>query len=435
MKLNPINRRDFLKLLGISPLVFLDHANFPYELSSKNLQTSLPNILILVFDALSARNMHLYGYPRSNTTNIERLSKKSNIYLHHYASGNFTSPGTTSLLTGVYPWTHRAIHMRGQALNRFSKQNIFGLLPDDYFKFAYTQNPFVYSILYQERHQINHLVKISELALLSNSYADKWLSRDFFVANEGELVTLKNEYDPPSSLFLSILDKYHSKKQTEKTNGEYRDIFPRGVPNCRSGKPGLQCFTLERTFDWLRQYIKNQPNPYLGYVHVFPPHAPYNPSKEFINYFHDEWEPPEKPQHYFSEGYKQKALNRSRRQYDEYIAYLDAEFGKLLDGLELDGSLENTILVVTSDHGEMLERGILGHTTPVLYEPIIKIPLLILKPGQTQSKVIEQPTNAVDLLPTLLSIAGNPIPSWCEGAILPGFDSLTTRLRAEVYFL
>jgi arylsulfatase A-like enzyme len=112
-------------------------------------------------------------------------------------------------------------------------------------------------------------------------------------------------------------------------------------------------------------------------------------------------------------------LNQQRREYDEYLAYTDAEFGRLYDGMAQSGVLDNTCVVVTSDHGELFERGIRGHVTPVLYEPVVHIPLLITTPGQTQREDIYTPTNCVDVLPTLLGIAGQPPPVWCEGEVIP----------------
>ena len=81
---------------------------------------------------------------------------------------------------------------------------------------------------------------------------------------------------------------------------------------------------------------------------------------------------------------------------------------RLFNFLDQNQFLQNTCLVVTSDHGEMLERGISGHNNPVLFEPIIHIPLIVFYPGQNEHQDIHQPTSAVDVLPTLLQLAGAP---------------------------
>jgi len=108
-------------------------------------------------------------------------------------------------------------------------------------------------------------------------------------------------------------------------------------------------------------------------------------------------------------------------QYDEYIANVDAEFGLLLDRLEASGILDHSYFVVTSDHGELFERGENGHNTFLLYDSVIHIPLLISAPGQSERRDIDSLTSNIDILPTLLNIAGKEIPSSLEGQLLPGF--------------
>ena len=113
-------------------------------------------------------------------------------------------------------------------------------------------------------------------------------------------------------------------------------------------------------------------------------------------------------------------MNGHRRRYDEYIAYADSQLGRLFDALEQDGLFENSIVVVTGDHGELFERGEQGHATPLLYDPVVHVPLLISSPGQNKRNDIYEPTNSVDVLPTLLHLANQPVPGWCEGNLLPG---------------
>ena len=70
----------------------------------------------------------------------------------------------------------------------------------------------------------------------------------------------------------------------------------------------------------------------------------------------------------------------------------------------------------------MFERGIHGHVTPTLYAPLLHVPLLISRPGQTKREDFHVSTSAVDLVPTILQLVGKPIPLWIEGATLPGFS-------------
>ena len=83
--------------------------------------------------------------------------------------------------------------------------------------------------------------------------------------------------------------------------------------------------------------------------------------------------------------------------------------------------MENTWVVLTSDHGEMFDRGIIGHTTEALYQPLVRIPLLIFEPGRQSREDVQTPTSAVDVLPTLAHLTGHAIPDWAEGTLLPPY--------------
>ncbi|MDH5646998.1 MAG: sulfatase-like hydrolase/transferase, partial [Candidatus Heimdallarchaeota archaeon] len=88
------------------------------------------NILIIVFDTLSAENISLYGYARETMPNLSRIADRATVYHQHYAGGPFTTPGTASLLTGTYPWTHRAFGIQGKVIDKFIDKNIFSLFSD-----------------------------------------------------------------------------------------------------------------------------------------------------------------------------------------------------------------------------------------------------------------------------------------------------------------
>ncbi len=86
-----INRKEFLKLSSLASL-----SGFPLYLqepTSAAGSADSPNILVVVFDAFSAKNMSLYGYPRQTTPLIEQLADRAVVYHNHYAGGPFTTPG------------------------------------------------------------------------------------------------------------------------------------------------------------------------------------------------------------------------------------------------------------------------------------------------------------------------------------------------------
>ncbi len=417
-----LKRRDLLKLISYSPLFFLEKKSKNFGLFT-NKKDAEPNFLFLVFDAFSARHLSLLGYERDTTPNLNQLSQSATIFYQHHAGGNYTTPGTASLLTGVYPWKHRALHIRGKALPHFDTQNIFKFLPTEYHTFAYTQNPLAYSLLYQFHNSIDQLIKIPELAVYADSISQSLLNPDFFIANEAELLAIKNQYDPPTSLFLSALDSFYRTYKTNRLYSAYQGYYPRGVTSCQMGEPHSPCFLLPDAIDWLQQKIYQSPQPFFGYIHLIPPHAPYNPPHPYTSHFDDDWKPHKKPEHIFSLGKNQTNLNRKRRYYDQYIEYLDSEIGRLFDFLKSNQILDNTFVFITSDHGEMFERGIIDHLTQTLFEPVIHIPLLIFSPGQKEKREIHTKTSAIDIFPTILQIMNRSIPEYCEGVPLPGLFS------------
>ena len=428
MNEHKLSRRDFLKLSGLSPLLFFPWIRQASALvktasAQKAASDSLPNVLILVFDAWSARNVSLYGYPRPTMPNLERLAQRATVYHQHHASGGFTTPGTASMLTGVYPWTHRALHLHGTTLPRFADQNLFGLLSEHFHTFVYSQNTLVNLLFHQQRANIDRWHQISEACLYSDSLTQNHLQKDFRIAYEAERLMLRNWTFPSGSLFLEPFDWVKRRSADGKLFRENQDVFPYGLPTIRDkGMLGFMFFTLEDTFAWLYERLREQPTPFLGYVHLLPPHDPYNTRSEFVGQFASGWQPAHKPAHFFSSAIlSDDFLDEHRRYYDEFVIYIDAEFARLYDQLDQAGILDNTILILTSDHGEMFERGIYQHLTNTLYEPQIHVPLLVFNPGQRQREDVFTTTNAVDLVPSLLELAGLPIPEWCEGVAMPGF--------------
>jgi arylsulfatase A-like enzyme len=421
-----LTRRDFLKLSALMgamlPLYYYAKPADRRRWAESGQRPSLPNILILVFDTLSAKHISHYGYPRETMPNLARFAARANNYHAHYTAGNFTTPATASILTGTYPWTHRAFHLYGTVLDTFEQRNLFSsFAPLGYNIFSYTHNDLATLLLNQFSSSLDVFPGTRELCLFyENIYSDRLFPNDRNVAymSEVELSQGMLNHYVPSSLFLSVFHEIWRFVRKNKLKDDYRQRFPRGLPSLNDT---LAFFLLEDAIDWIQDQIVSIEQPYLGYIHVLPPHGPYTTRSEFIDVFDDGWTPVQKKEHFFSEGHPDRFLNKNRREYDEYILYADAEFGRLYDFIVQKGLDENTCIIVTSDHGEMFERGILAHNTSTLYEPIIRVPLLISQPGQRQSQDFHAPTSNVDLLPSLLTLANQNLPDWIEGRPLPGF--------------
>jgi choline-sulfatase len=102
------------------------------------------------------------------------------------------------------------------------------------------------------------------------------------------------------------------------------------------------------------------------------------------------------------------------------VDFVDDCIGELLDGLARDGMLDNTIVIYTSDHGEMLgEHGIWGKT--MYFEPAVAVPLLMSGPGIVPGRRVSAPISLIDLFPTTAALAGLPIPDGLDGVNFSAF--------------
>ena len=420
---NRITRRDLLKLAGVLTLSYM----FP-QVSTAPVQQSSnkENVLIIVFDAFSASNMSLYRYPRKTTPNIDRLADEAIVYHNHFAGGNFTTPGTATLLTGVLPWTHRAIGFNDVVAKTYTHKSIFHAF-DTYHPLAFSHNLLANTLLKDFFTGMEGLTPREKLYLQGDKFINTLFSADDDISTVGWQRAFNRQLDGTTySLFLSRIYEFYKNQGFQNIQKD----FPRGLPSLA----GIYNFLLEDSINWLQNQISTSLQPFIGYYHFLPPHDPYHTRADFYNAFaKDGYRPPNKPRHVLQENHSTQKLLAWRQEYDEYILYVDSEFARLFNFMEEQGFLDNTWLVLTSDHGEMFERGIRGHRTKVLHQPVIHIPLLIFPPGERSRVDIYDVTSAIDVLPTLTHVTGNNIPDWTEGTILSPFSNKVQTTERDVF--
>jgi len=133
-----------------------------------------------------------------------------------------------------------------------------------------------------------------------------------------------------------------------------------------------------KVFEWLDDDVEQ---PFFLWVHYFDPHYPYKPPRKF------------------SEKYKSQP-------YDGEVAFADEQVGKLLRRLDKRGLRNNTLIVLTSDHGEALgEHGEKTHGL-FLYRPTMRAPLIFSGPGIPEGRRIKSMVGLVDIAPTVLDYLG-----------------------------
>jgi arylsulfatase A-like enzyme len=401
-----LSRRDFLKLTG----VFSTSAYLASSLRPMMKAGGKKKILILLFDAMSARHLSLYAYPRNTTPELSRFAANATVFHSHYSAANFTSPSTASLFLGMYPWTHRAYTVGGLVRRDLVQQNLFALFGDEFFRFAFAQTQFANILMDQFAGSIDR-------KLPPNAFS---IGQNHSPANANSQMELLDALAPQT-----VLEKYLGLMKTLSV----RDLYTTGFPQYPKGIPVIAdngvAFQLEDVFRGVFQEIQNafaNSLPHISYQHLFAPHEPYKPGRDFLNLFQDDYKPLWKPKHPLStKSMVYRNMVNYQRQYDQYIAHVDHEFGLLMTKLEKEGLLEDTYVVVTSDHGELFERATTGHAVPFLFESVIRIPLLIRAPGQSERVDIHAPTSNVDLYPTLLKLFGREVPPNIEAELLPGF--------------
>jgi arylsulfatase A-like enzyme len=415
-----------MKIISTLPLLVSKHPQINFR---GNTDPSTPNILILLFDTLSARHISLYGYPRNTMPNLARFAERATVFHNHHSAGNFTTPSTGSLLTGTYPWTHRALSHQATIVDAFATRNLFSEFKDGlYTRVGFSHNYLVNVILHHLRGNLDSYTLPSEIARSNYNFSDEVFFSDYVVASRSERSYFKKPGGFSNSLFLQPLLWFLKTADERKIANELEGEFPRGVPGYHD-----MLYPLNETIDWIEDQLTSLPQPFLAYMHMMPPHDPYTPGHEFVNIFWDGYKPVSKPPHVFSAGFPDWALNEQRVYYDEYIAYVDSEFGRLVDFMEREGILDNTWVIFTSDHGELFEREIWKHTTRVLYEPVVQVPLLISRPGQEIREDVHSPTSTVDLLPTLMHVTGRAVPDWCEGEVLPPFGTQSPNSERSIF--
>ena len=156
---------------------------------------------------------------------------------------------------------------------------------------------------------------------------------------------------------------------------------------------------------WLKQ---PGPGPFFAWVHLYDAHTPYAAPAEFATKFPDT-----------RDG-----------AYDAEVAYADSQVGRLLATLQADGRLDNTIVVLLADHGEQLGEHREQSHGFFVYDASVQVPLIIAGPGVATRVVLDQ-VRIVDVMPTVLDLAGVAIPAGVQGVSLrPALDGQRQTLLA-----
>jgi arylsulfatase A-like enzyme len=199
----------------------------------------------------------------------------------------------------------------------------------------------------------------------------------------------------------------------------------------------------DQAIGFLKQQSKEKP--WFLVVSYNPPHPPYNPPEHELEQYsmnslkfqpnvHTQPAGPDTTgtAHYLE---SEKGIREAMQGYYGAITGVDEQFGRLLKALEENGQAEDTIVVYTSDHGDMMgSHGRMGKQVP--FEESVRVPFLIRYPGVTRKGGASDALfSAVDIYPTLCGLAGIPVPQRCSGRDLSGVVRGRPGRAPEMVFL
>ena len=312
-----------------------------------------PNVILIVLDTARADRFSCVGYERKTSAHIEKLALEGAVYEFAYATNFWTLPSHASLFTGLYPT------------------------------------------------QAGATSETLQLPLSNTTLAEMMKQADY-----GTAAFVCNAWVSAERGFAKGFDEFHEMWRSVNQS----QVAP------QPGRP--ERATLKKVLGWLDQQ-KTAGNPFFVFINLNCIHLPYRPPEPFLTHFVG------------NKGYNNKEVNRiakitsmwahlagevklSERDfrimsdlYDGEVAFADQCVGQIVERLRDSGILDDTVVIVTSDHGENLgEHGRIDHHLS-MYETTLHIPLVIRYPRRLKEGIrISDLVSLVDIAPTILELCG-----------------------------
>lgn len=344
-----------------------------------------PNILVIQADQMTAKALSLYGHKLVKTPNIDRLSDGGTVFENTYCNFPLCVPSRMSMLTGRYAnslalWDN-AIEMPAQ----------------------------VPTLAHHLRAQNYHTVLCGKMHFIGPDQVhgfNERITTDIYPSNFAWTPDWEvgERYRPTGINMRAVVDS---------------GVCVRGLQLDYDDE--VEHTGIQKLYDLARY---NQDNPFLLWVSFTHPHSPYITTDNYWEmYEHDSIDMPSVPElsieemdtmsrwlYYAHAGdlhnVTESHIRNARHAYYGMCTYIDDKVGRLLDTLNKVGLEEDTVVVFTSDHGEMLgERGMWFKQS--FYEWSVRVPLVIRIPGQQSKSRVSELVSLVDLFPTFMDIATN----------------------------
>lgn len=338
-----------------------------------------PNVVHIVLDALRADHLGAYGYHRDTSPNIDRLAREGVTFLNAHSHGNRTIIAMPSMFTSLYPSFHGAV----------GRRDVMRPLPASRTTVA----------------EVLRDAGYVTVGIMTNVYL-----KGIFGMTQG-------------------FDKREEFHAARYNLGLYKGLRKLGLLAPPTYFRSTHPIADEVTDNALRWLDRVKGRPFYLFVHYMDTHHPYVPPPPFDSHFGDARDAEDAMALFGKTAQLVKnppplslpddELARLQDYYDGTIRFADREIGRLIDAIRHLPADRETIVIVTSDHGdEFLEHGSLYHNN-LLIEELIHVPMVLWSSqgrfGQTQ---VEPLVRHVDILPTLAELCGASVPSEAMGASL-----------------
>jgi arylsulfatase A-like enzyme len=325
-----------------------------------------PNVIFIVLDTVRADHMSCYGYYRETTPQIDAFAAESRLYSNVLSPSFWTGPSHASFFTGL-PTSAHGVHWLH-----------VGLGPD--------------------------LTLLPE-QLRAAGYQTGGFSSNYFAVNAAR------GFDRGFETFWTA-DSPHA-----ETREALRDrLAERLTSRRRDGDDATLATAMHRRLGrWFDEQY-DPARPFFVFLNYIEPHLPYEPAAALLKWssrgVREKWQREDQTgplsEHTFTglDVLSSSAIAELADLYDDEITYTDRKVGELLAFLRANGLDENTLIAITSDHGEHFgEHHLMAHQYG-LYEPLVRMPLIVRLAGRFAPGRDEGLIQSHDLYPTILELAG-----------------------------
>jgi arylsulfatase A-like enzyme len=340
-----------------------------------------PSVLLLILDTVRAAELSLYGYARPTTPELERWAERGTVFERAFSPSSWTLPSHASIFTG--------------------------------------RPEFALDATWWDRLG-PHWPTLAEV-LHARGYATAgFISNTDYVGWDSGLTRGFEHYDDyPVTLWTAV-------SATSFGRVVYPSLYQRlpGRVQRRLPHPPGHRSAARVAGGFLAWLDDRSPAPYFAFLNFMDAHLPYTAPDSFRYRYQTPIPRPESPYAWSDRPPVRLTptdLRSKQDMYDGSIAYLDSELGRLFRALEEQGGLENTLVVVTADHGdEFAEHGFVDHGN-TLYRPSVQVPLVIWFPGRVPAgRRVASPVSLRNLAATVLDLAA-PGPGRLPGRSLARF--------------